>query len=561
MNVLNLLTGVYARLHNYPGVPFWVLTPFRKLVRGIANKILPYYLSQIHSHRKMNGKGVVISFTSFPARINDVWKVVESLKNQSIRPERIILWLSKVQFPTSDSIPRLLKECVDDLFEIRMVDGDIRSHKKYFYAMREFPDKTIVTCDDDIYYHQDMLRNLLEASQAQPDNIIANTSKRIKFDNKGEVMPYAQWDKTYIPFAKVDRVQIGLGGVLYPPNSLHELVLRDDLFTELAPLADDLWLNMMARLKKTPIVQSGRNILPLCVKSDSPSLKSVNTGAENMNDVQIRNMRRWLKENEMPDVYSYDYRIEEPVSGGGKIIVSLTSFPARINNVWQVIICMLNQTLKPHKIILWLSKDQFPAYESIPESLRRLENGMFQIKVVDGDIRSHKKYYYAAKEYPDDWVFLIDDDIYYPTTILERTWKAHNDYPDSIISNYGYIMTFDNSGKIDSYRRWEKCNNDSDSDDLFFGSGGGTLIKPSNLYHNLTDIDLAMKLTPSADDIWLNAMAKLARVKLHMISHGLFLPMVQKGDVRLVTTNGGQSQNDVQIALMEEYFGKVFSKK
>ena len=65
--------------------------------------------------------GVIISFTSFPARINDVWKVVESLKNQSILPAKIILWLSKEQFPDGSGIPASLKDREGDIFEIRIV--------------------------------------------------------------------------------------------------------------------------------------------------------------------------------------------------------------------------------------------------------------------------------------------------------------------------------------------------------------------------------------------------------------------------------------------------------
>lgn len=82
---------------------------------------------------------------------------------------------------------------------------------------------------------------------------------------------------------------------------------------------------------------------------------------------------------------------------------------------------MLNQTLQPREIILWLSKEQFPTTDSLPESLKSREDDVFKIRMVDGDIRSHKKYYYVVKEYTDDLIFLIDDDIYYPTDIIERS--------------------------------------------------------------------------------------------------------------------------------------------
>ena len=58
MNFLNLFSRLYARLHNYPGVPFWVLTPLRKIVRYGANRILPRYLEKAHTHRGTIENGV-----------------------------------------------------------------------------------------------------------------------------------------------------------------------------------------------------------------------------------------------------------------------------------------------------------------------------------------------------------------------------------------------------------------------------------------------------------------------------------------------------------------------
>ena len=241
------------------------------------------------------------------------------------------------------------------------------------------------------------------------------------------------------------------------------------------------------------------------------------------------------------------------------VIVSLTSFPARIDNVWQVIECLLRQTCRPKKILLWLSRDQFPTADSIPESLRNRTGDVFEIRMVDGDIRSHKKYYYVAKEYPDSLVFIIDDDIYYPSTLLARTLECHLKHPDSVICNYGYWMKYNSAGRVQSYRSWEECLVDSEEEDLFFGSGGGTLIVPSRMDKHLTDIELSLKLTPIADDIWLNTMTRLAGLKIVMLSHGLILPVKQKENISLASQNIGESKNDVQIQNIEGFFGPVFS--
>ena len=53
-------------------------------------------------------------------------------------------------------------------------------------------------------------------------------------------------------------------------------------------------------------------------------------------------------------------------------IVSITSFPARINEIWITIETLLRQSFKPDKIILWLGEEQFPD-KQLPESLTMLK--------------------------------------------------------------------------------------------------------------------------------------------------------------------------------------------
>lgn len=240
------------------------------------------------------------------------------------------------------------------------------------------------------------------------------------------------------------------------------------------------------------------------------------------------------------------------------VIVSLTSFPARIDNVWQVVECMMRQSYKPTKIILWLSKEQFPLPNSIPQSLRKREGGVFEIRLVEGDIRSHKKYYYAAKCYPNALLFLIDDDIYYPTNILERTIKAHNKYPGAVIANYGYHIGYDKKGILKPYNSWPKEYHFSDSADLFFGSGGGTLMCPAELHRELTNIDKAIKLAPIADDIWLNAIVKLSKKQIILLDNGMILSVYNKDNTSLASSNKGASLNDCQMEAVEKYIKSIF---
>lgn len=243
------------------------------------------------------------------------------------------------------------------------------------------------------------------------------------------------------------------------------------------------------------------------------------------------------------------------------IIVSLTSFPARINEVWQVIECIKRQSYRPEKIILWLSKKQFESINDVPLSLRNIESDLFTIRFVDDDIRSHKKYYYVAKEYPNSLILLIDDDIYYPTDMIERLYISYINNPNSVVCQYGYFMKFDDGGNILPYKEWKFVDKNSSDPHLFFGSGGGTLFNPSHLYKDLLNIDTALKLCPKADDIWLNAMTKLANVSIIMLKPRLILPIKSKGrKVTLAQENIGGGENDRQLKLLSNYYIEILGK-
>ena len=166
MNLFLFYTKAYGYTHNYRGIPVWVLTPIRRLIRNNATRRLPKYFAKHPADiNRTRQEDVVVSFTSFPARIGYVYMTVESLLRQTALPGRIILWLSKEQFPTEETVPEHLKKLQNEVFQIRYVDGDIRSHKKYYYSFQEFPEKKVITVDDDMIYPPRLVEELLSVSQ------------------------------------------------------------------------------------------------------------------------------------------------------------------------------------------------------------------------------------------------------------------------------------------------------------------------------------------------------------------------------------------------------------
>ena len=131
---------------------------------------------------------------------------------------------------------------------------NLRSYTKLVPSLKKYPNNIIVTADDDIYYEKDWLEKLLKSHKENKNCIICHRAHRVKFDRE-KLAPYKKWPKK-IKGGKASYLNFltGVGGVLYPQNSLHKDVLKEELFTELAPKADDVWFWAMAVLNKTKIL-------------------------------------------------------------------------------------------------------------------------------------------------------------------------------------------------------------------------------------------------------------------------------------------------------------------
>ncbi|MDL2323280.1 hypothetical protein LJC52_04755 [Bacteroidales bacterium OttesenSCG-928-A17] len=251
-----------------------------------------------------------------------------------------------------------------------------------------------------------------------------------------------------------------------------------------------------------------------------------------------------------------NYRLEPSKKRTNKTIVSLTSFPARINKVWLVIETILHQTSRPDMIILWLSEEQFKNKEILPKNLLMLQKRGLKIELRPGDLRSHKKYYYTLLEYPNDVMITIDDDIFYKTTMIESLMKEHNKNIKTIVAQYGRKMRRDINEKLRPYNTWELVDKETiSSNDFFLGSGGGTLFPPNCLHKDILNYNLFNELTYYADDVWINAMIRLSRNMITQIPNpSLILPVLIKKNKNLSTINLSENMNDKQIAAVRAYY-------
>jgi len=257
----------------------------------------------------------------------------------------------------------------------------------------------------------------------------------------------------------------------------------------------------------------------------------------------------------------------------GRYIISLTSYGERIGDNCPYTICsLLNQRIKPNKIVLWIGHQD---KEKIPPLLQKLTKKGLEIRFCE-DIRSYTKIIYSLEAFPDDIIITADDDVHYPKNWLKRLLAEHKKNPEKIICNRAHGIKTDENHNPLPYNDWHYCIKPS----VYFGiekhspfsvfptGVGGILYPPRCLHTDIINKDLFMKLSPFADDIWLWAMAiineKFAGESPYIV--------VEKGTSRLgfpyskLQQNAGnalchynvqQNGNDKQIKAVIEHYPKI----
>jgi lipopolysaccharide biosynthesis glycosyltransferase len=199
-------------------------------------------------------KDIVVSLTSYPARIDAVPETLKSILAQSFKPWKLVLWLAREQFPGLErDLPPELVRLKDKGLSIEWCE-DIRSYKKLIPSLRTYPDKIIVTADDDIIYGKNWLAQLVIAHICEPDAIVCHRAHQVLLNENGNFSPYKLWLKEIKgENSSLRHLFTGCGGVLYPPGSLHEAVQDRNAFSSTCPNGDDLWFWGMAVLNGSKI--------------------------------------------------------------------------------------------------------------------------------------------------------------------------------------------------------------------------------------------------------------------------------------------------------------------
>ena len=239
--------------------------------------------------REANRPQITVTMTSYPARIPTVHKVVENMLAQTMKPDRVVLWLAAEQFPQGEeSLPEQLLAFRERGLVIGWCE-DMRSYKKLLPALEKYPDDILITVDDDLVYDDNMIEVLYECSTQFPNTVTAMRTHMMRFDAQGKLLPYSDWRREY---GRENAPSMALfattgGGTLFPPHILPKCTANIEDIRAVCANADDVWVKVMLTLCNVPIVLAAPNKPLRYVPGTQSSTLWAHNMTEGGNDVQL----------------------------------------------------------------------------------------------------------------------------------------------------------------------------------------------------------------------------------------------------------------------------------
>lgn len=194
---------------------------------------------------------VIVSLTSYGERVSScaAYSIFSILK-QEVKPSAVVLWLDKTKW-NDDNLPSKIKYLMKYGLKVRYCE-DIRSYTKLIPSLKAYPEKTIITVDDDVFYSECMLKELIDEHKKNPSAICCLHFCIVKTDSHNNISPYYEWEECHVvPHDReIDHRLIfpqGYGGVLYPPHVFDDTVFDITVAKQICPTADDVWFYCMGQ--------------------------------------------------------------------------------------------------------------------------------------------------------------------------------------------------------------------------------------------------------------------------------------------------------------------------
>lgn len=277
-----------------------IYMPFKIHIRNtIYRSEFQYGLTVLPRQEK-----IIISLTSFPQRFETLPLCLKSLCLQTVKPDKILVYLGTDTTVIPDELLNLEKYGI----EFIRTNDNLMPHKKYFYAMQDFPNDTIITVDDDCIYSKNLVKSLLKAHQKHPYCVAAVRVHKMAYSRRHTLFSYNNWINNCTACRKPSYTLFatGIGGVLYPPGCLSKETFDVDAIKKYCLKADDIWLKFMQLLNRTKVV-----FAPLALFYSPEPYEIKEAQATALNEENVKECKNDEYIAILKDLYSSDQLIHD----------------------------------------------------------------------------------------------------------------------------------------------------------------------------------------------------------------------------------------------------------
>ena len=367
---------------------------------------------------------IIVSMTSWKKRISMVVDVVNRLFKNTVVPDKIILNLSEDEFSNKEKdLPLELIECEknNDKFEIYWVKKNTKPYKKTIHTIRRFPNDVIITVDDDTVYPLNFIETMLKYYNAY-ERQCPITAGTYKWENN--------LFSHYGGFSLIKKEFVGD----YLDDLYDNLVLNnlDDL-----PFADPVITYAVLLNGRRYRYTNSMNMSKVRQKThnNSDAISKLGTNEHRMHmEKEHALIREYI-------LKKYNKTYEQLLDS--KIIVNVTTYPARDKNLYTALQSISTQLLKPDEIILHLAEDEYDK-NNIPANIQKCidEKLVTQICWTKKNTYCFKRYNALYKN-SFAYNIVIDDDIQYRNNFIQELISTAKKNQDCIINTATTATSYD----------------------------------------------------------------------------------------------------------------------
>ncbi len=242
------------------------------------------------------------------------------------------------------------------------------------------------------------------------------------------------------------------------------------------------------------------------------------------------------------------------------VVISLTTYGRRLDDVYLTIESLMLGTIKPNRIVLWL-EDGLKSHALSSQLKNQIKRGL-NIRYTK-DIKSYKKLIPSLHAFPDSIIVTVDDDVFYGVDFLKNLLDSYKNAPNFIYANRVHEIILDDQKRPKPYLQWGWEAQEVKASPRYMLTGvGGVLYPPNCFSEEVFNESIFWDICRYGDDIWFYSMGLINGYMVHKaftedLAGNDYIDNIspkEKG-LNVLNTDGSVSRNDSQIKSVFDKYG------